>query len=206
MDRKTAAKAPSDKGLEHDDQLTAYCYGHWRLTGDVPRGAMYDVLIKQVPQAPRLIKGNSKNHPHNEEGEALSTAKDQLTTPDLYREALRDFGIMEKGGYISTEGHADCLASLLAHGWDRFFRRMETTRNLEMLLQFERRLFVEYDQMMDAKDNLDLCYPNPSTRLCGFCPVAPICLAMEDGSDWEDVMEERYEQGLDRKAEGAAIA
>lgn len=188
-DHKTAKQKPRIKALELDDQITGYCYVVWRMLGKLPRGALYNVLIKQEPKEPRVgVKGN------------LSYAIDQLTTPDLYRAALKEHSLLKAGGKITSDKHADCLASLLAHGWDRFFSRWEITRNEHQIQSFEERLFFEFMDMEEAFENHELLYPNPSTWNCPGCAMEPVCLAMEDGSDYQSLIDNRYMVGEDRKA------
>lgn len=193
-DHKNLASPPSDKALDFDDQVTGYCYIVWRWTGVIPRGVVYNVLLKNAPKDPRMVKGKRKN-----EGLVLSTAKDQQTTPDLYRQALKDHGLMV-GNRVTSEKHAECLAALLARGWDPFFRRYEITRNEYQLLMFEERLAAEYQDMRRVRDSPEMLYPNPTLRTCPYCSVRSICLAMEDGSDFEDVIESGFVVGPDRKA------
>lgn len=195
-DHKNLSKAPSDKGLDFDDQITGYCYVVWRWIASIPRGVVYNTLLKNLPEEPRRVRETKKNP------WGLSYAKDQMTTPELYREALREEGIMLSDGTIISEDHATCLGSLLSKGWDRFFLRNEVTRNEDQLLNFERRLFTEHEDMAIAlaDPTADLLYPNPSVYLCPRCPVNRICLAMEDGSDWEYIVENAYKVGPDRKA------
>jgi RecB family exonuclease len=197
VDYKTAGKAPSDSGLDFDDQVTGYCYVVWRWTGQIPRGVVFDYLIKQEPKEPRVVQDRRKGH-HGEQ--TLSTAKDQLTTPNLYREALKEWGLMH-GNKIPSTDHAACLGALLARGWDPFFRRFEVTRNIDQLMSFESRLVAEYEDMQYAgSGDPELLYPNQHTMLCPRCPVRMICLAMEDGSDVEDMIENDFVVGPDRKA------
>lgn len=194
VDHKTAAAAQNDRGLDFDDQVTGYCYIVWRWTGVVPRGAMFNTLIKAAPSEPRVLQNGT-----------LSTAKDQNTLPDLYREALLDRGLM-KADRISSEKHADCLNALLARGWDNFFRRFEPTRNEHELLAFERQLFAEYRDMAEAKEDASRVYKNATTRKCPYCPVNTLCQAMDDGSDAQSVLESRYTQKPDRKAERVSVS
>lgn len=193
-DHKTATSAPSDKGIDFDDQVTGYCYGAWRWLGQIPRGVVYNSLIKQIPKEPRMVQSKRKS-----EGLVLSYAKDQLTTPDMYRQALIDNGLMKRGKVIS-EDHALCLGALLARGWDPFFRRYEVMRNAHELESFERHLVNEYRDMVAAWQDPALRYPNRSTWTCPRCPVNKICLAIEDGSDAEFVIEHQFVVGPDRKA------
>lgn len=192
IDHKTAGSQPSDRGWDFDDQATGYCYTVWRWTGIIPRGVVPNYLIKQLPKPPRIV-GKHKDK--------LSTAKDQLTTPDMYREALKEHGLIMPGsGRIASDDHEACMAALLERGWDPFFRRFEPMRNIDELLAFERRLFEEWHDMREARENPAKLYPNLSTWWCPGCGVRSICHAMEDGSDFEDIIEHDFVVGEDRKA------
>lgn len=192
IDSKTATSQPNDRGLDFDDQVTSYCYGVWRWLGIIPRGFMFNVLIKKAPKDPRILKDGS-----------LSTAKDQLTTAERYRKELQSRGLMLKDGTVTREKHAEAYAALLSHDWDRFFIRYEVTRSRQELMNFERRLFEEWQDMVDCSTGEMDLYPNLSKYHCPRCPVGPICLAIEDGSDWEDVWDHRFMQKPDRKADVA---
>lgn len=198
VDHKNLASPPSDKGMDFDDQITGYCYIHWRWTGRLPRGVVYNVLIKNAPKEPRMVQGKRKS-----EGLVLSTAKDQQCTPDAYRAALVENGLMDGNGRIESEKHAECLSALLARGWDPFFRRFEATRSLHQMQMFERRLWSEYLDMQEARFNdPSALYPNPIIKMCPYCSVSSICLGMEEGNDVEDIIESGFVVGPDRKAIG----
>lgn len=190
-DHKSSGGAPSERGIDMDDQVTGYDYTFWRHTGIVPRGTTFNYLIKQLPKEPRLVG----------EGTKLSSAKDQLTTADLYRQAMIDFGHMTESGVITSEKHGECYKALLAHGWGRFFKRMSVQRNMHELMMFERRLVTEHQHMHEAYLDPDaLAYPHLSQYNCPGCPVMSICQAIEDGSDYEFVIENGFQQAPDRKA------
>jgi hypothetical protein len=192
MDHKTAGSQPSERGWDFDDQVTGYSYGEWRLTGILPRGMMANYLIKQLPKPPRLVRKDT----------ALSSAKDQLTLASWYKDAAIAFKLADRKGNWFSEAHAECYNALLSYGWDRFFRRFEMMRNFEEVMSFEARLYEEVKDIQAVVKDPIKAYPNPSIYMnCPSCPVAPICQAMEDGSDWEDVIENRYQQAKDRKAE-----
>jgi hypothetical protein len=194
VDHKTTATSPSDRGIDFEDQITGYSYIVWRLTGALVRGTIFNYLVKQVPKEPRRVQP-SKNNPMG-----LSTAIDQLCLARDYRQALIDDGLMVKG-HIASEKHAACYAALLATGWDPYFKRFEVQRNMHEIQSFERRLYQEYEDMREVYGDEDRAYPNPSVWHCPSCPVAPICQAMEDGSDVEGIIESRYMQAPDRKSE-----
>jgi hypothetical protein len=154
----------------------------------IPRGVIFNHLIKQAGKEPRILQNGT-----------LSTAKDQLTTPILYRAAMVDQGLI-KGGKIISEPHELALGALKARGWDPFFRRSEVMRNAYELEGFERHLYYEYDDMLNAFEDENLRYPNRSTWWCPQCPVNKLCLAIEDGSDAEFLIATQYAVGPDRKA------
>ena len=189
IDHKTTSSAPQDSGLDFDDQATAYCYSIYRWLGIVPRGICFNYLVKQVPKEPRILTNGN-----------LSTAKDQLTTAEKYRQELINQGLMLKDGTVKSAKHAEAYEALLSHGWDRFFIRHYASRNLQELKQFEEHLFEEWQDMHDCWNGDLAIYPNLSKFHCPRCSVGPICKAMNDGSDWQSVMDTRYVQGPDRKA------
>lgn len=194
VDHKTTATQPNDRGIDFEDQITGYSYIVWRLTGVLVRGTMFNYLVKQIPKEPRRI------NPTKDNPTGLSTAKDQLCLARDYRKALIDGGIMVRGN-IASPKHADCYSALLATGWDPYFKRFEVQRNMHEIQSFERRLYQEYHDMREVYGDEERAYPNPSVWHCPSCPVAPICQAMEDGSDVEGIIESRYMQAPDRKSE-----
>lgn len=176
VDHKTAASAPSWRALEVDDQLTGYCWIYWRMTGNLPRGALYNVLLKDPPKPPRLIDGGRK----------LSQDKSQRTTYDLYVDAIRENG-------FALGDYEDFLNFLAKKGWNTFFPRDGMQRNRHELEAFEHRLKYQLEDMKDALEREEKRYPNPSQRTCGYgCPFIPLCQAMDDGSDVEAIKTSMY--------------
>ncbi len=174
VDHKTAASAYDARALDVDDQLTGYCYIYWRLTGEVPRGAIYNALIKDPPGPPRLLKDGS-----------LSKDKSQRTTYDLYLAEIKTLKL-DKADYT------DILEYLKEKSWKQFFVRDGLTRNLEELKSFEKRLYYEYQDMKSVIRSPDRAYPNPSQRTCPGCSMIPLCQAMEEmNPEW--VRENMYE-------------
>jgi hypothetical protein len=191
-DHKTTTGSPNDRGLDFDDQITAMCYAVWRWLGVAPRGACLNFLVKQAPKDPRILKAGQ-----------LSSAKNQLTRADWYREELRDRGLMLKDGTIEDEKYLEAYEALLSRGWDPFFKRFEVTRNYHELQAFEERLYDEYLDMHDSYMGDKMIRPHfspPYSPWCTYCRVAPICQAIEDGSDVEGIVESRYQDAGDRKA------
>lgn len=167
VDHKTLSAPPSDSALDIDDQITGYCYIYYRMTGVIPRGGMYNVLIKDPPKPPRVLKNGS-----------LSKDKSQRTTYDLYCIALEEHGLVG-----NIEEYTEILDYLAEKGWSQFYLRMQSERNIEQLAEFEKHLFHEYADMDEALQFPEQLYPNPSQYTCPRCQYLPICKAMEEGSD-----------------------
>jgi hypothetical protein len=176
VDHKTAASAYDARALDVDDQLTGLAYLWYRLSGDVPRGAIYNALIKEPPHPPKILKDGTP-----------SKDKAQRTTYDLYVQALKDCGIRQWGDY------EDILDYLEKKKWNQFFVRDGLQKNIEELESFEWRLFHEYIQMnATEKDPKAWAYPNPSQMTCPGCSVLPICQAMEEQSNVDYVIQDMY--------------
>lgn len=165
VDHKSLASAPTDTALDIDDQLTGYCYIYWRLTGEIPRGALYNVLLKDPPKPPRMLKDGT-----------LSKDKSQRTTFDLYLQAINDLG-------LNVADYEEILNFLSASGWRRFFVRQGVERNIDQLASFEEHLYREVRDMQTCIDDPAEAYPNPSQYVCPGCAVMPICKTMEEQGD-----------------------
>jgi hypothetical protein len=188
MDHKTAMSAPSIRALDIDDQLTGYCYIYWRLTGIVPRGAIYNVLSKEPPHPPKLLQSGK-----------LSVDKTQRTTFELFFAAIKEHG-------LDVNDYEEFLNFLSEKGWRQFFLREGVTRNLEDLQSFEQHLFHEYKDIQTALQDLGFMYPNPSQRTCGWCSMIPLCQSMEEQGDVEYVRDNMYVTIPPRHSIPAAIA
>lgn len=177
VDHKNYASAPNWRALEVDDQLTGYCYIWWRMTGELPRGAMYNVLLKDPPKPPRILVSGK-----------MSVDKSQRTTYDLAMECIAEHGLDESD-------YAEFLDLLRDDGWSRFFPRSENVgRNIHQVQNFERHLAREHTDMMRAMEDEAERYPNPSQTTCRYCSMVPVCNAMEDGSDVEDIVSTMYKR------------
>jgi len=175
-DHKTAMSKPSLRALDVDDQLTAYCYIWYRHTGDIPRGAIYNVLVKEPPHPPKLLKSSGK----------LSTDKAQRTTLELYLEAIKEHGL-DKSDYEDMLNYLN-----RENRWEQYFVRDGSQRNYEELLSFEARLFIEYQEMQRALAEPELLYPNMSQWNCQNCRVISICQSMEEMNEPTWLIENQF--------------
>jgi len=173
-DHKTAAQKPSYQALDLDDQGTGYCYITWKSLGIIPRGFLYNVLLKRLPKEPVLLKSTGM----------LSTDKSRLMTYEKFMSAIKEHD-------HDPAWYSDHLEELLNRGYDDFFKRDTSIRNLQQLQQFEKRVYLEYRDMREVIRHPNLAYPNPNQRNCPSCAVLPICHAMEENGNVE-AMREMY--------------
>jgi hypothetical protein len=186
-DHKTASQKPSAAGLDVDDQITGYCYIYWRLTGMVPRGAMYNVLLKHMPAEVKILTSGLP-----------STDLRQRVTKDDYLAALKKAKVRDlntKPSKQSTNTFADMIKSIDARGpWSDFFQRQFVPRTEDELRSFHHRLYHEsVDQLAVIKQPLAKAYPNPSQRNCMGCGILPLCRTIEERGDIDYVIETMYE-------------
>jgi hypothetical protein len=174
-DHKTAAQRPSYQALDLDDQGTGYCYITWRSLGIIPKGFLYNVLLKRLPKDPVLLASTGR----------LSVDKSRLMTRSRFQDAIEEHG-------HDPAMYAEHLAELDKRGYDDFFVRDTSVRNLAQLRTFEKRVYLEYKDMRQVMRYPNLAYPNPNQRNCPGCSVLPICHAMEEDGNVE-AMREMFE-------------
>jgi hypothetical protein len=165
-------------GLDVDDQVTAYAYLTWREWGFVPQGVIYNVLVKAVPRAPKLIRNDT----------ALSVDRSAPTTAPLVREAIKAHG-------FTIEPYLDYLAYLEANAGARFFQRWTSPRSEAELHAFEARLAVKARDIVRLVETPHVyAYPSGSSYRCGRCPFLGPCKAADDGGDAQAILDNFQEK------------
>lgn len=181
VDHKTSASLFSPNGLEVDEQMTAYSWMLWKLENQIPEMVTYDVLIKSLPEEPRVLK---------EKGSPLSLDKGQPTVYSLYLGALQD------RGWEKEERYAPMLNYLKAAGWSKYFQRLSSTRNQHELESFEDRARAKALDILRILDNPEtFAYPSPSTYRCGGCPFLMVCKSKDDGGDFQYMLDSSFKKG-----------
>lgn len=177
VDYKTAQRFNTSK-LDNDPQVSAYCWAGRELYGIVPEGMVYMQFLKAAPAPPRQLMDGS-----------LSTNKQQPTSYALFKAAaIAEYGEFRRfpEKYRSYLGY---LAALETPEGDHFIRRDLCRRNEAFIDSEEWKLRAEISEMLNPTLPL---YPNP-TRDCSWdCNFKGVCLAMDDGSDWEHILQEEY--------------
>lgn len=177
VDYKTAARAYEAGRLELDPQVSSYFWAARLIYGDQVEGAVWHIFLKAVPDAPEVLKNGE-----------LSKNKQQHTTAAIYRKTLMEYFGKVPPGYADILNH---FAAQENEYGDKFITRESIYRNLTFGENEERKIFSEIHDMIDPGLSL---YPNP-TRDCSWdCNYKAPCLSMDDGSDFEYMLETEYEK------------
>lgn len=176
VDHKTASRDHNPGQLDLNDQLTAYAWACREVIEEHVSIAMFNLLYKKVPGAPRLLKNGT-----------LSKDKSAPVTLGTYVAAIEEHGL-NRGDYLD---HLEWLR----YGDDRpkFFERDGSFRSVAQLDEFGDNLVHEWRDMARVAKNPDLAYPNPSAFNCPSCPVRSICASMLAQEDTETVIRDNYE-------------
>ncbi len=197
VDHKTAARVDDDYflKLDMDEQCGSYLWAAQMeaLEYDLPwkelDGVLYNVLKKVVPERPKTTY----------QGKQLSMDRAQATTPALWNMALDEHGLWD--WFHGSEKAQEFYAYLEASGWDQFFRRHPVRRNQHEVDNLALQIVAEaQDMLADPR-----IYPNPSgSYQCLRCPFRAPCLATNDGSDAEFMLEGNFHSNKDRGIQEAA--
>jgi hypothetical protein len=176
MEYKTARQFNVSK-LDLDFQSTAYTWAaQWFYHCEV-EGVIYTQFAKAVPHAPSVLKNG-----------VLSVNKNQRTTYGLFMKAIRE---LHGDGPDATAPYQHFLNYLLEsetpEGND-FILRTLVRRNENELASFYENLVL---QTLEMLSNPPL-YPNPTSDCSWDCDFKPVCLAMNDGSDWQFILDQCF--------------
>jgi hypothetical protein len=177
-DHKTTAQMREDTVtfLELDEQTGSYCWALQEMMSVKVAGALYNELYKGVPEAP-------KQNQRPRQGRWFSVNKQQDTSYELYLETVKveDATAYEQGLYDEILDH------LKATG-NKYFRRTQIHRSQTELRNLGYTICLEAIDML----NDPLIYPNPTKFRCGFCVFRAPCLACNDGSDYQWILNDMY--------------
>lgn len=160
--------------FDTDEQITGYCWCAWRLYGVVPAGVIYQQFRKVIPTLPKILASGK-----------VSTDIRQPTSAALYAKLLTDMY-----GHVESAPGENIIAlnkfrAMEDSDKDKFVVRHSIERNQHQLEAFERKLYLELEDIT----NPDLpLYPNPTKDCEYMCPLQAACVAMDDGSDWEGTL------------------
>lgn len=171
VDFKTAARLDANpEFLMMDEQVGSYAWAIQQMLGIQITGVVYLQLLKTVPHEPKVLKNGT-----------LSKDKQQNTTLKLYLDKLTQMG-------YTSDGYEDILDFFKAQP-NKFFRRVQIHRSQAELRIIGERIALEAREMIDPVTSI---YPNPSPFRCGRCAFKIPCLAKNDGSDFQWILEQNY--------------
>lgn len=171
VDHKTHASAPDFGGLDLDEQFTGYMYLTYRTIGEIPRGGIYNVLIKSVPAEPSALARGG-----------LSKSKSQPTTYPLYLRAISRLG-------LNPEDYSGVLEFYKSKGWSPFFVQEWTYRSPSEIENYElwaSQVHAEMEWVLD--DPGVRIYPSGSIYRCGRCQFARLCKGLACNEDLEPLL------------------
>lgn len=174
IDHKSASQKPWLDGVEIDAQLTGYCFLYYCAHGVIPRGAIYNVLLKQ-----RLL------HKTLADGISLSQDKSQKTTFSHY---LADLTARK----LPLAKYEKFLNDLKSRGWTDFFLREGSPRSETELVNYENRMLSIVDDVADAMRDPSKRYPNPGQFKCRGCQFVRLCKSYETGEDVDEMIRLEY--------------
>lgn len=173
-DYKTAKRIDTGKLLT-DPQITMYLWAAEQYLDCNIEGLLYMQFNKTVPHPPKQLKNGS-----------FSQAKNQLTTPDLYIEALKEqYGEIPNG----YEEILDYLYSVEEEKGDQFIRMDIVTRSEFSKQQWYRYLIDIGYEMIDPRLPL---YPNPTKDCSWDCNFRSTCFAMDNDGDFKYTLDNTF--------------
>jgi len=190
-DYKTASRVDDDyfRHLELDEQCTSYLtYGQLeaRLHNLEYRQLEYIDYVALLKAYPRPPTFTSRGLP------SLDRQKES-TTAEMFAQAIKDNGLTAL--YNADKRMQDYYTWLLSVEGKRFIQITTTWRNSTQRKNAQLRLYYETLDML----NDPVAYPNPTKNYsCLNCIFRVPCLACEDGSDYQAILEDGYMPNWDR--------
>jgi hypothetical protein len=170
-DHKFYAGFPSDVDVTQNDQASIYLWAMRRM-GMWPARFVLNVIKKDAPRQPTVLKNGQ-----------LSQAKAQLTTYELYLEALEKYNlpIAEYKEFLDWLQYRD----------NPFHHRYTVTRTSRELDLMEQEIWEEIKAMTNPNDRA--FFRNPG-RNCANCPFFDLCRVESEGGDVNRMREEYYRE------------
>ena len=164
-----------------DPQVTAYSWGAQAIYEQLIEGCYYYQFKKNVPDEPLILRSGQ-----------VSTNKQASTTHRFYRDVLiRLYGDVLLAPKANVD-HLNYLAGCESSENDGFISRDFLMRNEHSLQVEGLKILMEIEDMLNP--NIAL-YPNPTRECTMFpCDFIEACVNLDDGSDWQGVLELEFEQ------------
>jgi len=191
LEHKSAISIDEDyfAKLDKDEQCTTYLYAAEREAEyyDLPYKkvdyVLYNAIRKAFPRPPTITS----------RGDISIDRSKESTTPDMLDQMIQDLGqevlwasnpkLIAYRDYVNEIGHKQFIVRDIVH------------RNRYEIESCGERILLEAVDMLGSPN----IYPNPSgSWLCLKCPLRAPCIAKDDGSDWETMIDDQYESNWTR--------
>lgn len=191
IDHKTAAKIDEEYflKLEKDPQVSNY---HWAsikeaMQHDLPWAdldfVIYNAIRKNYPKPPTMTSRGVLSLDRANEG----------TTAELFAEAIKEHNLQV--WFDSTE-KAQLYYNYLVEQADKLFVQRDIVHRNAHEIKATQTHLVMIAKDMTSSPSL---YPAPSgSRSCTRCVFRGPCIAADDGSDWQTMLVDGYEENRGR--------
>lgn len=191
-DYKTASRVDDDyfRHLDLDEQCTTY------LTLAEREAVMYDLPYKEIDYIDYVALRKAFPTPPTitQRGLPSLDRQKESTTAEMFEAAVKELNL---DIWLKNDQKAQTYYSYLVEMGDRQFIWPERVRrNAMQKKNAELRLYYEARDMLDPELVL---YPNPRKEYtCLNCRFRAPCIAAEDGSDWQGMLDINYIPNYDR--------
>jgi hypothetical protein len=191
LEHKTTARIDEDYflKLDKDEQCTTYMFA-----GEVEAKVhglpyteidfvLYNALRKAFPRYPSLTG----------RGDISINRQTESTTYEMLVDAIESRGEMD--WWLSNEKQRAYLEYVKEVGDEQFVVRTNVRRNRHEIYSCGERVFLETRDML----NDPAIYPNPTGNYsCLRCVFRAPCIAKDDGSEWQWMLDEQFEVNRNR--------
>ena len=175
--------------LDKDEQCTTYMYAGEleAVMYDLPYTTIDFVLYNAIRKAyPRYPTITSRGVPSIDR-------KQESTTPELLDKCIEDLGLV--GFWPDKPNEKAYYEYVQEIGERQFVERTLVHRNRHEIQSCGLRVYMEAQDML----NDPYIYPNPTGEwYCLRCPFRAPCIAVDDGSQWEFMLEDQFERNWTR--------
>jgi len=187
VDEYKTAKAAMSTHFQTDPQVTTYVWACSLIYDRPVAGVIYHQFVKKMPEPPKRLSSGK-----------LSTAANLVTSSTLYREQLVNmYGDVMKAPSQNQAKLNEIMGSE-TQDRDRYIIRERIHRNAQQCYHESQKILLELEDMLNPELPL---YPNPTRDCSRMCSFLTPCINMDDGSDWEALLEATYlsrDLGVDR--------
>ena len=191
LEHKTAANIGEDyfRKLDKDPQVTTYLWASQleAQLNDLPWKNLTDVFYrayrKTAPSPPTPLKS----------GMPSLNRTTESTTAEMFSQYIKDNDLVL--WYEENPKAQEYYEYLLREGEELFIIEEIVRRNR---YEIENQ-GIHYRMIAEEMLNDPSIYPNPTGDwLCLGCQFRPPCIAADDGSDWQGMLDDGYERNRDR--------